>query len=80
MATEKDVKMMNAYCENNKYNKYLEDEDLEIYKTQSRAFWCERIYYLICYGISGREDWEPEAEELYYCFDRDENNTGYKYY
>ncbi len=29
--------------------------------------------------ISGREDWEPE-EEPYYCFERDEDNTGYEYY
>ncbi len=27
LATEKDIKRLNAYCENNKYNKYLEDDD-----------------------------------------------------
>ena len=41
----------------------------------------ERLYYLICYGISGCEDWEPEAEEpYYYGVDREEDNTGYEYY
>ncbi len=41
----------------------------------------ERLYYLIRYGISGHEDWEPEVEEpYYYGFDREEDNTGYKYY
>jgi hypothetical protein len=39
------------------------------------------LYYLICYGISGREDCEPEAEEpYYYGFEREEDNTGYEYY
>ena len=56
------------------------DDDTEIYETWSRAFQCEHLYYLIGYGISGGEDWEPEAEELYYRFDRDEDNTGYEYY
>jgi hypothetical protein len=32
LATEKDVKRLNAYCENNKYDKYLGDDGLEIYK------------------------------------------------
>ncbi len=42
---------------------------------------CGRLYYLICYGISGREDWEPEAVEPYYKgSDREEDNTGYEYY
>ncbi len=27
LATEKDVKRLNAYCKNNKYNKYLGDDD-----------------------------------------------------
>ena len=35
--------------------------------------------YLIRYGISEREDWEPE-EEPFYHFERDEDNTGYEYY
>ena len=39
------------------------DDDLEIKESWSRAFQCEPLYYLIRYGISGREDWEPEAEE-----------------
>jgi hypothetical protein len=26
LTTEKDVKRLNAYCENNKYNKYLGDD------------------------------------------------------
>ncbi len=30
LATKKDVKRLNAYCENDKYNKYLGDDDLEI--------------------------------------------------
>ena len=72
-----DVKRLNAYCKNNKYDKYLGGDDLEIYKTWSPAFRSERLYYLTCYGISG---WESEAEEPYYCFDRDENNTRYEYY
>ena len=65
---------------NNKYDTYLGDDDSDIYKTWSRAFQGERLYYLIRYGISGHEEWEPEAEEPYYCFDRDEDNTGYEYY
>jgi hypothetical protein len=78
---EKDIKRLNTYCEKNKYNKYLEDDDSEIYKSWSRAFQGEHLYYLIRYGISGHEDWEPEAEEpYYYGFDREEDNTGYKYY
>ncbi len=77
-ATEKDIKRLNAYCKNN--DKYLGDDDLEINKTWICAFQGERLYYLIRYGISGREDWEPEVEEPYYCFDRDEDNTRYKYY
>ena len=80
LATEKDVKRLNAYCKNNKYDKYLEDDDLEIQETWSRAFRGELLYYLICYGISGHEEWEPEAEEPYYLLDRDEDNTGYEYY
>ena len=79
LATEKDIKRLNVYCENNRYDKYLGGDDSEIYKTWSCAFRGERLYYLIRYGISGREDWEPE-EELYYPVDRDEDNTGYKYY
>jgi hypothetical protein len=27
LATEKDVKRLNAYCENNKHNEYLGDDD-----------------------------------------------------
>ncbi len=80
LAMEKDVKRLNAYCENNKYDKYLGDDDQEIYKTWSCAFRGGHLYYLIRYGISGREDWEPEAEEPYYRFDGDEDNTGYEYY
>jgi hypothetical protein len=38
LATEKDVKRLNTYCENNKYNKYLGDDDSEIYEYWSRAF------------------------------------------
>ncbi len=80
LATEKDVERLNTYSENNKYNKYLGDDDLEIYESWSRAFRGERLNYLIRYGISGREDWEPEAEEpYYYGFDREEDNTGYEY-
>ncbi len=78
--TEKDVKRLNAYCKINKYDKYLGDDDSEIYESWSRAFRDERLYCLIRYGISGREDWEPEAEEPYYRFDREEDKTGYKYY
>ncbi len=81
LATEKDVERLNTYCKKNKYNTYLGDDDQEICKSWSREFRGERLYYLICYGISGREDWELEAEEpYYYGFDREEDNTGYKYY
>ena len=39
------------------------------------------MYYLICYGISGRKDCKSEAEEpYYYVFEREEDNTGYEYY
>jgi hypothetical protein len=81
LATEKDVERLNTYCENNKYNKYLGDDDSEIYESWSRAFQGEHLYYLIRYGISGREDWEPEVgEPYYYGFGREEDNTGYEYY
>ncbi len=81
LATVKDVKRLNAYCKNNKYNEYLGDDDLKVYQSWSRAFQGERLYYLIHYGISGFEDWEPEAEEpYYYGFKREEDNTGYEYY
>ena len=77
LAMEKDVKRLNAYCKNDKHNKYLGDDDLKIYKSWSRTFQGEQLYYLICYGISGREDLEPEAEEpYYYGFERKEDNTG----
>ncbi len=66
LATEKDVKRLNAYCKNDKYNEYLGNDDSEIYESWSRAFGGERLYYLIRYGISGREDCEPEAEELFF--------------
>jgi hypothetical protein len=61
---EKDVKRLSAYCKNSRYDKYLGDDDLEIYKTWSCAFGGENLYYLICYGISGREDWEPEEDPV----------------
>ncbi len=63
LATEKDVKRLNAYCKNNKHNEYLGGEDSEIYESWSCAFQGEHLYYLIRYGISGHEDWEPDAEE-----------------
>ena len=52
LATVKDVKRLNAYCKNNKYNEYLGDDDLDAYKSWSRAFQGEHLYYLIRYGIS----------------------------
>ena len=33
LAAEKDVKRLNVYCENSRYDKYLGDDDLEIYET-----------------------------------------------
>jgi hypothetical protein len=81
LSTEKDVKRLNAYCKNNKYNEYLGNDDSEVYGSWSCAFRGEHLYYLIRYGISGREDCEPKAEEpYYYGFEREEDNTGYKYY
>ncbi len=81
LARENDIKRLNTYCKKDKYNKYLGDDDSEIYESQSRAFQGERLYYLIRYGISGHEDWEPEVEEpYYYGFDREEDITGYEYY
>jgi hypothetical protein len=38
LATEKDVKRLNAHCENDKYNEYLWDDDPEIYESWSHAF------------------------------------------
>ena len=64
LATVKDINRLNAYCKNNKYNEYLGGDDLDAYESWSCAFQGERLYYLIHYGISGREAWEPEAEEL----------------
>jgi hypothetical protein len=51
----KDVKRLNAYCKNDKYNEYLGDDDLDAYKSWSRAFQGEHLYNLIRYGINGRE-------------------------
>ena len=31
LATETDVKKLSAYCKNSRYNKYLGDDDSEIY-------------------------------------------------
>ena len=81
LAMVKDVKRLNAYCKNDKYNEYLGNDDSEVYGSWSRAFRGERVYYLIRYGISGREDWEPEADRPYYHgFEREEDNTGYEFY
>ena len=80
LATEKDVKRLNAYCEDSRYNKYLGGDDSEIYETWIRAFRGENLYYLISYGISGHEDWEPEEEDPFYHFKRDGDNTRFKYY
>ena len=33
LATVKDVKRLNAYCKNNKYNEYLGDDDLDAYES-----------------------------------------------
>ena len=66
LAMEKDVKRLSAYCENSRYDKYLGDDDLEIYETWIHAFRGEKLYYLICYGISGHEDWEPEEEDSFF--------------
>jgi hypothetical protein len=38
LATEKDVKRLNANCKNSRYDKYSRNDDSEIYKTWSRAF------------------------------------------
>ncbi len=52
LATVKDVKRLNAYCKIDKYNEYFGDADLDAYKSWSRAFQGEHLYYLIRYGIS----------------------------
>ena len=56
LAREKDVKRLKAYCEDIRYDKYLGDDDSEIYETWICAFRGENLYYLIRSGISGRED------------------------
>ncbi len=52
LATVKDVKRLNAYCKNDKYNEYLGNDDLDAYKSWSCAFQGGHLYYLIRYGIS----------------------------
>ena len=74
------MKRLKAYCEDIRYDKYLGDDDSEIYDSWSRAFRGENLYYLIHYGISGRDDWEPEEEDPFRCFERDDINTGFEYY
>jgi hypothetical protein len=80
LAMERDIKRLSVYCADSKYDRYLGDDDSEIYESWIRAFRGENVYYLIRYEISGREDWEPEEEDSFQHFKRDDNNTGAKYY
>jgi hypothetical protein len=76
---ERDIKRLSVYCADSKYNRYLGDDNSEIYKSWISAFRGGNLYYLIRCGISRREDWEPEEEDPFHCFKRDHDNTGVKY-
>ena len=80
LAKEEDVKRLSVYCVDNKCDRYLGGDDLEIFESWVGAFVGENTYYLICYGISGRFDWEPEEEDPFQHFERDDDNTGLEYY
>ena len=47
LATEEDVKRLSVYCADNKYARYLGDNDLEIFESWVGAFVGENTYYLI---------------------------------
>ena len=70
---EWDIKSLSVYCADSKYDRYLGDDDLEICESWICAFRGENLYYLIRYGISGCEDWEPEEEDRFRHFKRDDN-------
>jgi hypothetical protein len=80
LATEEDVRRLNKYCSDVKYNRYLGDNDSEIFGSWAAAFIYEIKYYLIRYGISGRFEWERKKEDPFRCLDRDDDNTGVEYY
>ncbi len=80
LAMEEDVRRLSEYCSDPKYNRYLGDEDSEIFKSWVAAFVGEIKYYLIRYGISGHFEWEREEEDPFRCFDREYDNTGVEYY
>ena len=80
LAMERDIKRLSVYCADSKYDRYLGDDDSEIYESWIRAFRGENVYYLIRYEISGREVGKPEEEDSFRHFKRDDNNTGAKYY
>ena len=50
------------------------------YEAWIQAFSGENLYNLIHYGVSGGEDWEPEEEDPFSCFERDDDNTGAEYF
>ena len=80
LAMEEDVKRLSKYCLDTKYDKYLGDNDLEIFESWVAAFVGEIKYYLIHYGISRRFELECEEEDPFRHFDRDDDNTGVEYY
>ena len=68
------------YCADSKYNRYLGDDNSEIYESWVSAFQGENLYHLIRYEVSACEDWEPEEKDPFRHFERDDDNTGAKYY
>ena len=80
LATEEDVRRLSEYCSDPKYNRYLGDNDSEIFQSWVAAFIGEIKYYLIHYGISGRFEWERDEEDPFRCFDGDNDNTGVDYH
>ena len=80
LATEEDMRRLSKYCSDAKYKRYLGDNNLVIFESLVADLVGEIKYYLICYGSSGRFEWEHEEEDPFRHFDRDDNNTGVEYY
>ena len=54
LAMERDIKRFSVYCAGNDYDKYLGEDDSEIFKSWVGVYMGEIKHYIIRYGISGR--------------------------
>ncbi len=64
LVTEEDVKRLSVYCTDNKYDRYLGEEDLEIFESWVGVFVVENTYYLIRYGISRCFEWRRTHSDV----------------